>query len=230
MVVSRISPKSVPFRCRSTVFAWRLCAAAAIVLIWHSTVNAQAGLQPAGKPIQRSAAEEAQRWTGHASYIFGYKKLSSDWAPADDQFEFGIFDMDIKRKHWPVSIVGQMLLSYSSQISEFVGSRGDFSGTYEFNIGLRKIWDSRPKFHPFIGGGLSLVGGSTTTQVERYDYVQEDNDSGIGYWLGAGFYWVVSESFHTGLNVQYTRADITLFDRELSSGGLHVNILLGTSW
>ena len=215
---------------RPPVFAMRMCATVAVFLLWQPPADAQTVLRPAGEPIQRTAEEEAKRWTGHTSYIIGYKKLSSDWAPADNQFEFGLIDVDFKRKHWPVSIAGQVLLSYSSKIPELVSSRGDFSGTYELNLGLRKVWDSRPRFQPYVGGGAALVGGSTTTQLGRRDYTQEDNDAGLGYWLGTGFYWMVSDSFHTGVNVQYTHAEITLFDRELSTGGLHVNILLGTSW
>ena len=224
------SPKSGSPASRLLLYAMRTCAIAIFILLWHPPAMAQSVLRPAGEPIQRTAAEEAKRWTGHASYIFGYKKMSSDWAPADQQIEFGIFDIDFKRNHWPISIAGQVLLAYSSKIPGFVGSLGDYSGSYEFNLGLRKVWDGRPKFHPFLGAGVSLAGGSTTVQVDRFDYVQPDNDSGVGYWLGTGFYWKVSESFHTGLNVQYTRADITLFDRKLNAGGFHANILLGTSW
>ncbi len=223
-----------PNRCRDggrfATVVLLACAVFAVVLQWPSPAGGQTALRPVGEPIQRSAADEAKRWTGHASYVFGYKRLSSDWAPADHQVEFGLVDFDVKRKTWPVRIAGQVLLSYSSNIPEFAGSSGDYSGTYEFNFGLRKVWDRRPQFHPFLGGGAALVGGSTTTQVDRRVYSQDDNDSGFGYWLGAGFYWKISDSFHTGLNIQYTHADITLFDRQLSSGGLHVNILLGTSW
>lgn len=224
----------LPHRCRHksrlAAIVWLACAVVAVAVQWPLPAAGQAAPQPVGEVHRRSAADEPHRWTGHVSYVFGYKRLGSDWAPADHQVEFGLVDFDLKQNHWPLSVAGQFLLSYSSNIPAFAGSSGDFSGTYEFNFGLRKVWDGRRRFHPFVGGGAALVGGSTTTQVDRRLYSQDDNDSGFGYWLGAGFYWKVSGSFHTGVNIQYTHADITLFDRQLSSGGLHVNILLGTSW
>jgi hypothetical protein len=184
-----------------------------------------------------STAEQMQqevKWTGHLNYIFGYKKLSNDWKPAEDQIEFGIVDLDLRRLNWQVSIVGQLLLSYSSDIPEIYGFEGDYSGTYEFNLGLRKVWKNSSRFHPFLGGGPSIIGGSTTRQIDRpfggAMYVQDDNDSGFGYWVGGGFYWVLTERLHTGINAQYTWGEIKLFDKNLNVGGIHLNVIIGYHW
>jgi len=184
-----------------------------------------------------STAEQMQqeiKWTGHLNYIFGYKKLSNDWKPAEDQIEFGLVELDLRRLNWQVSIVGQLLMTYSSDIPERYGFEGDFSGTYEFNLGLRKVWENSSRFHPFLGGGSSIIGGSTTRQIDRpfggAMYVQDDNDAGFGYWVGGGFYWVLTERLHTGINAQYTWGEIKLFEEDLNAGGIHLNVIIGYHW
>ena len=173
---------------------------------------------------------KATEWSGHLSYIAGYKKMEDHWAPAEDQFEYGLVDFDFQKADWPVSITVQVLMSHSEQVPEAEGVFGDFSGTYEFNLGLRKIWRQKKKIQPFIGGGLSIAGASTTVQACGYCYAQTDHDSGFGYWTAAGFYWVLGQNFHTGFNLQYTYAEIQLFDKEFNAGGLHLNALIGCHW
>lgn len=227
--------KVVPY-CMGALFifwitAWTVCAEAA---------NAEDETISKGNSTAEQTKQEA-KWTGHVNYIFGYKKLSNDWEPAEDQIEFGVVDLDLRRVNWPISIVGQLLLTYASDIPDEPGFRGDFSGTYEFNVGLRKVWEDFPRFHPFLGGGFSILGGSTTKdpgdpwyywyysyyQEESY---QEENDSDFGYWVGAGFYWVLTENLHTGINAQYTWGEIKLFDKDLDAGGIHLNFLIGYRW
>ena len=177
-----------------------------------------------------TALSKARKWSGHFNYIVGYKKMDDNWVPAEDQFEFGLVDFDFQRADWPVSIAGQMLLTHSGQVPDTAGVSGDYSGTYEFNLGLRKIWRPQKKIQPFLGGGLSLVGASTTEQACGYCYAQPDHDSGLGYWLGAGVYWIFMQNFHTGFNLQYTHGDVQLFGKDFNAGGLHVNALIGTHW
>jgi hypothetical protein len=152
-------------------------------------------------PTAEQTHQEA-KWTGHVSYILGYKKLSSDWEPAEDQIEFGLVGLDLRRANWRFSIVGQMLLTNASDIPDEPGFRGDYSGTYEFNVGVRKVWGDLPRFHPFLGGGFSILGGSTTEDLGDLWYYQEENDSGFGYWVGVGFYWILTDQLHTGINAQ----------------------------
>jgi hypothetical protein len=212
----------------------------ALVVFWITICTVYALVANAeGETISKanSTAEQMQqeaKCTGHLNYIFGYKKLSNDWEPAEDQIDFGLVEFDLRRLNWQVSIVGQLLLAYSSDIPERYGFEGDFSGTYEFNLGLRKVWENWPRFHPFLGGGLSIIGGSTTRQIDRpfggAIYVQDDNDAGFGYWVGGGFYWVLTERLHTGINAQYTWGEIELFDKDLNAGGIHLNFIIGYHW
>jgi hypothetical protein len=91
--------------------------------------------------------------------------MDDNWAPAQNQFEYGLVDLDFQREDWPISIAVQVLLTYSDQVPEIEGVSGDYSGTYEFNLGLRKIWRRQKKIPPFEkdfnAGGLhfnALIG------------------------------------------------------------------------
>jgi hypothetical protein len=200
--------------------------------LFAATVDAQDDTLP-NEGFSTEQIQQDRKWVGHIQYLIGYKGLSGDWAPAENQFEFGLLDFDFRRVHWPISIVAQLLLSYASDVPDQPGFRGDFSGTYEFNLGLRKVWESSPRFHPFLGGGFSIVGGSTTEQHNGPGgawYNQEDNDSGLGFWVGTGAYWIFAKSFHTGINAQYTWGEIELFGNDLDTGGIHLNAIIGFHW
>jgi hypothetical protein len=173
--------------------------------------------------------------------VVGYKQMSSDWKPADAHFEFGLVDFDIRPPDWPVSLVAQLLLSYAD---ETPGVPGDFCGTCEFNAGIRKVWNCGPNLQPFLGGGLSAVGASTTTQlhVRYYDsqghwfysdwhgYHQEDSDIGIGYWVSGGVYFLFNKNWHVGAQVQYSAGNIHLFSHNLDAGGVHGMLMIGINW
>ena len=81
--------------------------------------------------------------------MLGYKRLQDDWGSAKNQAVIGLVDFDFKRSNWPVSIAAEMLMSYSGEVPDRPGFQGTYSGTYEFNIGPRKIFENSSKFKPF---------------------------------------------------------------------------------
>jgi len=203
-------------------FAW-------VFLLRPGTAFSQTASGPTAVETDTDPSK-AKKWTGHLSYLVGYKKMDDNWAPAEDQFEYGLVDLDFQRADWPVSLAVQLLMTYSGQVPQTQGASGDYSGTYEFNLGLRKIWRPQKKIQPFLGGGLSIAGASTTEQACGYCYAQPDHDSGLGYWVGTGVYWILWENFHTGFNLQYTHVDIQLFGNDFNAGGWHFNALIGYYW
>jgi hypothetical protein len=170
------------------------------------------------------------QWVTHLSYVLGYKRLDNQWSPAQDQVEFGLLDFDIRRGNWPVSVAAQFLLTYASSRPHLQNFVGNQSGTYEFNLGLRKVWDDWQPVQPFLGGGLAIIGGSTSSFIDfghESASVTEDHDIAVGVWLGTGFYWPFSPHWHTGLALQYSTAEIDLFAHHLDAGGVHVMLLFG---
>jgi hypothetical protein len=183
----------------------------------------------------RGAADDAsdgEGWTGHASYVIGYKRLEGRWSPAADQFEFGLIDVDFGKRSWPVSIAGQLLLSYTGDTPRNLP--GNNSGTYEVNLGLRKVFNQDAAVQPFIGGGVSLIGASTGQFIRfnRYESanVREDGAVSAGFWAGAGLYWAFHQHWHTGLAIQYSWGELRLAGKDLNAGGVHALGLVGYRW
>jgi hypothetical protein len=170
------------------------------------------------------------KWDIHFNYVFGYNLLPSEWAPAQHQVEFGLLDVDLGKRGWPFSLSARLLLSTSPVIPRLPNIVGDYCGTGELSIGIRKVIGYPGRFLPFAGAGVGLMGAGTTTRVDRGIYYQETNRSGVGLWGNAGCYWILSDSWHTGLSFDYSRANITLFDNPMTVGGFHLLLYIGYHW
>lgn len=169
-------------------------------------------------------------WSGHISYAIGYEKMDNDWGSASDRFQYGVVDIDFRPPDFGVNFVFQVLSSYSDNAPPQPGAAGNWSQTYEINLGVRKLFENDSAFVPFIGGGGSIVGAQTKTTISNNVYLR-DNEWGFGLWAGAGCYWHITESFHIGAAVQYTWANMDLTGQgDLNAGGIHVMFLIGGHW
>ncbi len=169
---------------------------------------------------------QARDWTGNVNLLIGQKQLDDDdWQPVEDQFELGAL-FDIRKVDWPVSIAIDIL--GSADVHE-EGANKDEGYTFEQHIGVRKIWDGTGSaFHPYIGGGVAIVSGKIKRKTGAI--TQEQDDSGTGFWLGAGTYWLVLPHLNLGLDIRYSQADVTLFNREREAGGVHTGLFVGYHW
>jgi hypothetical protein len=173
-------------------------------------------------------------WTGNFNLFLGWKILDeSNWAPVDQHEEIG-FLLDFKPKSWPVSIaidylksnddkLGSFVLPFTGTPSEKVGSE-----TSEIDLGIRKIWNTSPKFRPFVGGGIAFIKGefdltSGSTQMA-------EDDTGTGIWLDAGMYWIFGGHFNLGIDLRYSWAEVTLFNVNANAGGWHFGMIFGYHW
>jgi len=160
-------------------------------------------------------------WTGNVNFFLGAKALDEDeWEPVEEQTEFGV-EIDFRQQNWPVSIAIDIL--GAADDNTFAGFDVE-SKTSELNIGVRKIWDKSPIVRPFIGGGVSFITG----EFEAFG-VSED-DSAIGFWLGGGVYWTLSEHFNLGMELKVSSAEVTLFGVDANAGGGHFGLLIGYHW
>lgn len=167
----------------------------------------------------------ANEWSGNINLFLGKKSLDSDdWAPLDEQDEFGVL-VDFKKNHWPVSIALDFLVSADDATENGVNFEGK---TTEFNAGIRKVWKvSDSLMRPYLGGGYSIVTAEWETTGASS---QSDNDKGSGIWLNGGLYWTLVQSFNIGLDLRYTNSDITLFSTWDDEGGVHAGLFIGYHW
>jgi len=171
--------------------------------------------------------------TRHVSYIFGYKHLSSQWGQARNQTVFGIVDFDIRPHSWPVSVVTRMALGYSGALPIGADPSASFSGSWDIDAGLRHEWTRFKTIQPFIGGGVALVGASTTVQIRTHPgafYYQNWHEMTTGPFLEAGFYLPLRNNWHTGVLVSYTRGKGQINGNGIELGGTQVAFLIGKSW
>jgi len=167
----------------------------------------------------------------HISYATGYTRLSSGWSGARDQWAFGVLDADWRPRGWPVWIAGQMLLTYSGDAPDIAPDYADFSGAYEFSLGLRR-YTAVGRTEPWIGAGVALLGGSVSEELQSggwYWSDQLDDDVAWGWYADAGVQVPLTPLFTLGLVVRWSQGgDLDLFRDEVESGGLSVLALIGS--
>lgn len=163
--------------------------------------------------------------SGNVNFLLGTKTLESeDWGPFDEQVAFGVL-FDFKQRNWPISIAIDLLGSLDRETLLGVETEGS---TTEIGFGIRKIWEtSGSSIRPFIGGGLAIVNAELKTNTF---VTVSDDDSGTGFWLNGGVYWTLGQHFNLGLQVRYSKAEVTLFGIEGEAGGTTAGLMLGYHW
>jgi hypothetical protein len=191
-------------------------------------------------PTAQSESEYAEQVKGspfwqahHVSYPFGYRRLSSQWGDARNQLVFGFVDLDAQPRSWPVSFVTRLAFGYSGALPIGADPRASFSGSWDIDVGLRRVWSRPGTLQPFVGGGLALVGASTTIQIRtKYSavYVQNWHPTTVGPFVEAGCYFPIRGNWHTGILISYTKGEGNLNNHGLEMGGIQAAVLIGKTW
>jgi len=168
---------------------------------------------------------QASEYTGNVNFFLGQKSLDSeDWSPVEDQAAFAVL-VDFKQQSWPVSIALDFLGSYEESTEFGVKFEGM---TSEFNAGIRKIWTTPgSSIRPYIGGGLAFI--SAEAEGTSF-FTVSDDDNAVGIWLNGGIYWTLGQSFNIGLDLRYSKAEVTLFNVDAEAGGTAAGLILGYHW
>ena len=64
-------------------------------------------------------------------------------------------------------------------------------------------------------------------EYEVENITTKEDDSTVGGWFGVGMYYAVHPRFVLGLDVRYSRGEVSLFDQDRDAGGLHTYITAG---
>jgi len=178
--------------------------------------------------IPAAYADDTQSdgWTGNVSGYLGHKSVDDkDWPNLDSQESIGVIS-DFRKQSWPVSIAADLIIAGAVHES---GSNEDTGGTLEMHLGARKIFTlENSSFRPYVGGGAALV--NAILETENAGVTVDDDDTTVGAWVGVGTYYSVTPSFNLGLDVRYSKAEVTLFDKEREAGGLNAGITAGYHW
>jgi opacity protein-like surface antigen len=170
-----------------------------------------------GAPIARSAEP-----LGSVDLVLGQKWLDADdWDPVDEHVEVGVSTS--WRKHsWPIAIAADLVRSEDdATLEQVIDVRGE---TWELALGARKRW-GRGRTHPLAGGGLALV--RAEYEVQSLGESVEDSDDGTGFWLEGGVVWDLPRGLEIGLDLRYSRAEVTIGGENGEAGGAHLALLFG---
>jgi len=157
-------------------------------------------------------------------HAFGGGKIlrKDDWAPADQQFEYG-GEMDFQPSSWPIALTAGYYRGHAS--GDAGDGMGDFkSTTTEIQAGIKKFWQSGSVGRPYVGGGVTFA----SAKGELEDVSSKDN--GVGAWIGGGYLFQFGRHFDLGIDTKYSYAKVTVEGVDVNAGGLHVGVLAGMRW
>ena len=177
-------------------------------------------------PAAHAEDAQAEGWTGNVSGYLGHKSVDDeDWPNLDSQTSVGVIS-DFRKQSWPVSIAADLIFAGTVHESGVIEDTG---GTAEIHLGARKIFAlENSSFRPYAGAGVAFV--SAILENENAGVKVDDDDRAVGAWVGVGTYYSVTPSFNLGLDVRYSKAEVTLFDKDRETGGLNAGITAGYHW
>ena len=173
---------------------------------------------------------------GNVNFFLGQKSLDSDdWDPVDQQPEFGAV-MSFGAKDWPVFIAADILTSGEEKdvVNDLLPGPSKLkAATFEAAFGARKIW-SAGNAHPYVGGGIALIGAAAELDAGIVDV--DADDSAIGPWAGGGVFWRLGSRFNLGFDLRYSSAKVDLefapgvVASDVKAGGFHGGVTVGFGW
>jgi len=156
--------------------------------------------------------------------MYGNKSLDTDnWRPVESQQAAG-FSIEFQGADWPVAMIAGYLSSEGSATMYGLGYTMKIKGTTtEVSLGFRKYLTEN-RIRPFIEAGLMRVTASLAIQTTGYySGSAADNDTGSGFWLGAGINAMLSDAWSIGILGRMSSADVTLGGLNGEAGGKHFN-------
>ncbi|ANM30037.1 hypothetical protein ABI59_11335 [Acidobacteria bacterium Mor1] len=154
--------------------------------------------------------------------IYGTKSMDDDFAPFDSQQSL-MASLTLGDDNWPVYLAVDFLLSDDDSMD---GSTVFTEGsTRELAFGARKVWD-HSRVRPFVGGGITRIEG----EFRRENLIVDD--AALGFWLDAGVFWRIGDSFNLGIEGRMSRAKVEIGPdgSEVEAGGESVGLLVGFGW
>ena len=162
--------------------------------------------------------------------IFGRNMSSDLWDDVDSQAGFGA-TVDFGRHGSPFHF--QVGLQSSTATKSFSDplvndTRGAIS---EIFFGIAKVWETKGRTRPYVGGGASFVHATLEKNVlSGGDSITKDDDS-LGFYVEGGVYWRLTAHFNFGVMGRYLGGtSISLFGADGDADYWETGPMLGWSW
>jgi opacity protein-like surface antigen len=166
--------------------------------------------------------------TGNFNFLIGGKSLEkNDWEPLEDQAAVS-FHLDVTPEGWPLAL-SLDLLGSSAEEENYADSGFDFkASTSELDFGVRKFFGDPSDAAGFIGGGLGLIGAEA--EVTFGGLTESEDDSALGFWLDAGIQGRFFEAMNLGVELRYSKAEVSIGGVDVEAGGTTFGVFIGYGW
>lgn len=161
---------------------------------------------------------------GNASLELGRKNLKeSDWAPMDGQ---GLFALHVDWK--PASLPFSLCVDLRGSAAEDEVMDIEMTATTsELGFGFRAYAPLSSAVELHAGAGLALVRAELEGRANGVTVT--DDDSSMGLWAAGGVCFPLGRLVLGG-DARFTLANVTLYDTDLSAGGLSYGVSVGFRW
>lgn len=167
---------------------------------------------------------------GNVSILLGERSMSDDdvWREGDPfdldltKQGFAGLSADLGKPRWPVRVSVGFFQSRakeedSARTRVTLPSTGTFladvdveleSVLTELSFGVLKSWGKQAPVRPFVEGGLTMMRATLQTGVrvrgsgQSFDASEDEQDTGIGFYLQAGVLWRLGPRFNVGLGAR----------------------------
>ncbi|HET9299730.1 MAG TPA: outer membrane beta-barrel protein [Candidatus Polarisedimenticolaceae bacterium] len=194
-------------------------------------------------------AAPVEAMDGDVSLLVGRNALSEDRldeAGVDSLTDLGaLVNLDFQ---WPVVLAVDLIRGSGDALrgvpAEFNLAFQTDVDTLDLHLGARYFFRKTTPWRPYVGGGLAWT-TLDVRQVETGDFggpetayqtvVVDDDDSGLGFWLGGGLLYR-GNRWQVGGDLRYADTSATLQPElaeeglKLDSGGLHAGVFVGWAW
>ena len=215
-------------RRRAVRVAIPVVACVLAVLAGHGPAGADGATQTSNDPHDPG-------WFREISWPVGVALLRrSDWNPAANHFEFGIFDGDLRREDWPVAVMtgvwatnhGGIPTRFRDRSELYLPGSSRSCGTYEVDLGLRRTFGSDARRWQACAGA-ALVGAAVESTF-RGDLSPSEYEgrAALGAFVGAGWRSYRKRLFW-GLQAREVFGRAKVFDYAMDAGGPRLAFELG---
>jgi len=174
--------------------------------------------------------------TGSFDVAIGVKILDDDWSPLGDQ-SVVVLALTIGKTTWPVQLALDYVKGESRDTNVsgfpiippfccFTSTLVAESETTEWDVGVRHVWRQDKKFRPYAAGGVAFIDGELRVPAQG---IFADSST-TGYWLDTGFRLRTRGRWDWGIDLRFSKGEVTLGNAEVDAGGPQALFYGGVNW
>lgn len=164
---------------------------------------------------------------GMAGVFGGFKMLDEDdWEPVEQHTAVGAMAI-VCPTPAPVGIFASASFSWAEEkTDEFSpGIEAEYEADTSDLLAGPVFYKRTKRVAGYAGGGIAYTNASAGASGAGLTF--EEDDSGVGFWLGGGVQVLFKDGFGVGLHAVYSKTEVSLLEEEAEAGGLLLAAAVG---